>query len=203
MIKNSHKQIGSAHIVIVVVLVILLVGALGFIFWQNYMVKNTQQSPVVQSVSDDSQKNDAASSADERYVALEDWGVKFKIDNHLNETTIGKVKSESADSYLFFSERVEQAFKKACPGNTNPNSGAGWNIIRTTDKPAVGSDGRLLDMNGELINDTAINGYFYSAGVTGAYCPPEHTDQASDDSIDYSGDTDAVLASLRTLQPIK
>ncbi len=36
MIKNSHNQNGSAHVVIIIILVVALIGALGFIFWQNF-----------------------------------------------------------------------------------------------------------------------------------------------------------------------
>lgn len=40
MIKNSSKQSGSAHIIIVIILVIVLLGTLGFVFWKNYMNKD-------------------------------------------------------------------------------------------------------------------------------------------------------------------
>ena len=42
MIKNSHKQTGSAQLIIVIILAVLLVGALGYIFWQNFIDKGTQ-----------------------------------------------------------------------------------------------------------------------------------------------------------------
>jgi cytoskeletal protein RodZ len=34
------SQKGSAHVVVVIILVLALLGALGFIFWQNFMQKN-------------------------------------------------------------------------------------------------------------------------------------------------------------------
>lgn len=40
MIKTSSKQSGSAHVIIIVILVIALLGALGFVFWKNYMNKD-------------------------------------------------------------------------------------------------------------------------------------------------------------------
>lgn len=39
MIKTSQNQTGSAHVLIVVILVVALLGALGFIFWQNLINK--------------------------------------------------------------------------------------------------------------------------------------------------------------------
>jgi type II secretory pathway pseudopilin PulG len=41
MIKNSSKQTGSAHVVIIVILVIALLGTLGFVFWQNFINKDS------------------------------------------------------------------------------------------------------------------------------------------------------------------
>jgi archaellum component FlaF (FlaF/FlaG flagellin family) len=36
MIKNSHSQTGSTHAVIIIILVLALLGTLGFVFWQNF-----------------------------------------------------------------------------------------------------------------------------------------------------------------------
>ncbi len=35
MVKSSQKQNGSAHVLIVIILVVALIGTLGFVFWQN------------------------------------------------------------------------------------------------------------------------------------------------------------------------
>lgn len=42
MVKNSSPQTGSAHVIIIVVLIVALVGTLGFVFWQNFI--NTEVS---------------------------------------------------------------------------------------------------------------------------------------------------------------
>lgn len=44
-----NKQSGSAHVVIIVVLVIAIIGALGFVFWQNFLQPNTE--PAEQNTS--------------------------------------------------------------------------------------------------------------------------------------------------------
>jgi len=44
MIKNSLRQKGSTHVVIIIILVFVLLGALGFIFWQNFINKEPSQS---------------------------------------------------------------------------------------------------------------------------------------------------------------
>ena len=37
--KKTNSQTGSAHIVIIVILVVVLVATLGFVFWQNFIYK--------------------------------------------------------------------------------------------------------------------------------------------------------------------
>jgi len=49
MIKNSLRQKGSAHVVIIVILVLALIGALGFILWQNF-IKDSSRDTVVEQV---------------------------------------------------------------------------------------------------------------------------------------------------------
>ena len=41
MIKNSQRQTGSAHVVIIIILVITVLGLLGFVFWQNFLNKES------------------------------------------------------------------------------------------------------------------------------------------------------------------
>ncbi len=53
MIKNSLRQSGSAHIAIVIILVVAVIGLLGFVFWQNF-VKNKQLDTI--PVKDSSQQ---------------------------------------------------------------------------------------------------------------------------------------------------
>ena len=43
MIKNSQNQIGSAHIVIIVILVLAIIAALGYVVWNNYLVPKDNQ----------------------------------------------------------------------------------------------------------------------------------------------------------------
>lgn len=65
MIKNPQTQAGSAHVVIVIILVVALTGALGFIFWQNFMKTETDTSePVATTEIEESSETD-------KYV---DWG---------------------------------------------------------------------------------------------------------------------------------
>jgi hypothetical protein len=44
MFKDSSSQTGSAHVIIIVVLVVALIGALGFVFWQNFIQNDVNTS---------------------------------------------------------------------------------------------------------------------------------------------------------------
>lgn len=57
MIKIFYKQEGSAHIVIVIVLIVALLGSLGFIFWQNVVMDKYDIKP---SQSTSSNKSETA-----------------------------------------------------------------------------------------------------------------------------------------------
>ena len=50
MIKDSSHQKGSAHVVIIILIVALL-GALGFVFWQNFMNKDSKETPIKQTTT--------------------------------------------------------------------------------------------------------------------------------------------------------
>jgi len=53
MIKNSLRQSGSAHAVIIVILVVVLLGALAFIFWQNFSKNDNATTPVATSATNE------------------------------------------------------------------------------------------------------------------------------------------------------
>ena len=53
MIKKSQMQKGSAHVVIIVILIIALIGVLGFVFWQNFIKKDDVTKPATTAVSDE------------------------------------------------------------------------------------------------------------------------------------------------------
>jgi hypothetical protein len=47
MINRSRSQKGGAHIIIIAILAIALIGMLGFIFWKNYIAKDTKSDNVL------------------------------------------------------------------------------------------------------------------------------------------------------------
>lgn len=85
MIKISSKQTGSAHIVVIVALVLALIGTLGFVFWQNFM-QSAKDSKTVQTHQNKSSEKptevcagyDSAVEKDKVFCS-KDIGVEFKI----------------------------------------------------------------------------------------------------------------------------
>lgn len=61
--NKNESQSGSAHLALVIILIIALVGALGFIFYQNFVVSKTSKPTpaVVDKKTDESIKTEAAS----------------------------------------------------------------------------------------------------------------------------------------------
>ncbi len=88
--KHYRKQTGSAHVAISIVLVIGLLAALGWIFWQNFVQEETVKKPqkvVLSETKDESPKKDN--------TALIDYkdGVVIK-----NETDLDKLEG-APDSF--------------------------------------------------------------------------------------------------------
>jgi hypothetical protein len=85
MIKNSRTQNGSVHVIITITLVVVTLGLLGFVFWQNFIVKDDQLNTTV-TQNPSRQKTEASTkefkSQDNnitfRYPA--DWSVDEDID---------------------------------------------------------------------------------------------------------------------------
>lgn len=51
---KRHNQTGSTHVVVAGILVVALLGALGFIFYQNFIVKNTSKTANTSNAADTS-----------------------------------------------------------------------------------------------------------------------------------------------------
>ncbi len=81
---------GSAHAVIIIVLVVALLGTLGFVFWQNFIkkddtakttdtTKQTNDNKTAESTTKKAETKTAtpAQPSDVKYLVVKEWGVKF------------------------------------------------------------------------------------------------------------------------------
>lgn len=82
---KSPNQTGSAHAVIIVILVVGLLGTLGFVFWQNFINKpadnqaNTAPATVVEQETQDGKCQSDDEAATNGIFCSEAYGVKFSV----------------------------------------------------------------------------------------------------------------------------
>jgi heme/copper-type cytochrome/quinol oxidase subunit 2 len=196
MIKHSQRQIGSAHLIIIVIIILALLGALGFVFWKN--ISKTNSTP---SITTSSPSPKPASD----YLTISDWGIKFKIADALKTTDILNTKEQSKDtppqtSYAFTTKRI-QSLGGACATQPFDNTEI---LTRTSEKPNATPDSTL-------INSTAIDSYYYILGAPPAFCTVVDSNGAlinnaqvdiKAKSIEVS-DRVALKSMIETLQSVK
>jgi len=87
MIKHS-KQSGSAHVVIIVILIVALLGTLGFVFWKNYMDKKPVAKNSESSKTDAKVQNKDKYEGWKTYTSTRDgYSIKYPSDwLAINET---------------------------------------------------------------------------------------------------------------------
>lgn len=105
-----NKQSGFAHAVLIIGLVVALVGALGFIFWQNFIHKE----PVVTKTETVGVKNPAQekqTNPNEGFTVLADWNARFPSDSQKYDLTKGS--SDESEYYIISSQEV----KERCTGS--------------------------------------------------------------------------------------
>jgi len=84
MNKRNVREQGSAHLIIIVALVVILIGALGFIAWQNFGPDTTEKTSTTETVETDTaevfEPEEEAVKPEltgTKYLVISDWGVKF------------------------------------------------------------------------------------------------------------------------------
>lgn len=97
MINKSLSQKGSAHIVIIIILVVALLGTLGFVFWQNFMQKDTETKPTTQS----STQKDTPKQITYKTYQTNKYPISFKYPDSWT------IKNEKADDQSSFSRSVD------------------------------------------------------------------------------------------------
>lgn len=107
---KSRNQTGSAHIVIIIILVVALVGALGFVFWQNFMNK----SAIVGNTNTSTSKAGDVSEA--KTLTISEWGIKGSYSGNKSLSyAIGS--SEGTDNLQLTSDIIK-------PGGLCDNNGS-------------------------------------------------------------------------------
>jgi type II secretory pathway pseudopilin PulG len=164
MIKNSLNQKGGAHVVIIVILLIALLGTLGFVFWQSFINKESTDAATDQKQAT-SQLAEEDKDLDEGYLVLKDWGIKFKLLTDSNEITYYKKQAEPNDKgveeyYVFSTKRVE-ALGGQCaePNDIGP-------VIRngSISRTKIKREGEIASGSSVNNNESIADYYYYISG---------------------------------------
>lgn len=142
----KKRQSGSAHLVITVILVVSLLGALGFIYWQNFINKKDQAVTPSTSQSTTTPTNPTTPTTPATPVASGDltisqWGVTMPAKGIIVTGMSGSNASVTTQAI------IDEAKKINCS-----DSGIGT-IYRTQS---------LSDIAPYAATSPLINGYYYS-----------------------------------------
>lgn len=77
--NKKQSQSGSAHFIVIFILVIALLGALGFVFWQNFIqTKTTENKTSSTSTSSTESSNEVVDNT--KYFSIAQWDIKGVYD---------------------------------------------------------------------------------------------------------------------------
>lgn len=177
---NIKKESGSAHVILISLLIIIILGLLGFVFWQNYVQKKPVSSvDTASQVANSSKAKDSqGTSRNNDYITLSDWGVKFNKSQLKSEVVVTKVSDEFGNFYDFTTKRV-QAIGGMCAGSgSTGRSYALASIARSATKndEPIGSDA--------VNNNLPIGGYYYYVSAAQGACSEESKDIQGQDRKD-------------------
>lgn len=164
MIKNSPKQTGSVHIVVIVALIVVVLGALGFVWWNNFHTKPVAKSSQSQASNSGTSTTQQPNTNAPSTLTLVDWKVKFTLASSLKDTEVKYFKRTSNDNpprtyYAFTTSRIQDLGGK-CTGQPFGDTVI---LTRESDKPIITPDS-------ELINQTPVDGYYYTLSSPIASC---------------------------------
>lgn len=111
MTKNPQTQTGSAHIIIIVILIVAIIGALGFVIWNNFLApKDDQPNPKVSQTKDNKCEGDTVEK--NGTFCSHEMGIKFKV------PTVFEGKFEKTDNYEIFKGTVDYTARTSA-GNSD------------------------------------------------------------------------------------
>lgn len=188
MINKALSQKGSTHVVIIVILIAALVGVLGFVFWQNFINKSTPVNNDTAKV-ESKQKNTSKDAEKSDQLILNDWGIKFTVSSSLTSTEV-KYQAKDTDAYVFTTTRI-QALGDECAKSP---FGDAVSLTRFAEKLMAVPDG-------ELLNESPINGYYYVLSGPISSCSSLNSNQQPVNLVDpiETTDRDAIKTTLKTL----
>lgn len=157
MIKTSLNQKGSAHVVIIVILVVALIGALGFVFWQNFMKNDTASNAdksVDTSKNENKPKDDALTYRNDvigiEFTYPKDW-IKVECDNTNVENPQNQVYFGTTNEGLAI---VDGKSTQLCGGGSDFPAQMRFGIVGVLST----DDAEYYKKNAESISEVTIDG---------------------------------------------
>lgn len=71
---KTRNQTGSAHVIIIVILVIVVLGAVGFMFWQNFINKPAANDTTNQMTQQ--KETPSTTDSDSKTLTVTEWNIK-------------------------------------------------------------------------------------------------------------------------------
>ncbi len=103
-----NKQKGSAHAIIIICLVTALIGALGFIFWQNFVTKNDDKVSVSEDVS---KKKSPSTSENEQPKQDQEYTTKQKISEWMSGSSSVSIQDYMTETINYSIAHSDGIFK--------------------------------------------------------------------------------------------
>lgn len=181
--KKSDSQTGSAHIVIVVVLALALVGGLGYVFWNNFLdkketvVAEAEVKPTPKAFCSDGEN----AAAEKGVFCSEEMGIKFSVPSIFVDKLTKLDNYPVYEGSLDYREKKEAGFSELAyhavvTGNDNFSLTIAKEPLRSGD---VGlyhmlqgtyfdqATGELTGVNGPTSQyDSATDSYTWSGGFS-------------------------------------
>lgn len=111
MKMHINNQQGSAHVVLVVILVVTLIASLGWIFWQNFIYKEPGVDNSKNVTSQETQKPQDKKSTQRTYnLVISQWGLGGNYDTSVGELEY-KIEAREGNEYLYL---VNPSFDPEC-----------------------------------------------------------------------------------------
>ncbi len=126
----KQKQSGSVHLIITIILVLALLGALGFIFWQNVMNKKDTTAATAQTTTAASNATPTATTTPTNdNLAISQWGITVPAKDFVLLAT-----SSDGNSIDVTTQAIIDAAKKINCADTG--IGHIFRATTTTDSPS-------------------------------------------------------------------
>jgi len=151
---NKYKnQNGSAHVIIIIIVSIIIVGALGFVFWNNFIKtksNSTAKSEITNTMSTDTQNKESNSTAtnlvDMDFMTSDNLGIHYKMPStwtggkygggdNLSDSESTTIKAADGFSIYISISRLIRGWErdsltaKVLEVQTNAKSGLNWAVV--------------------------------------------------------------------------